>query len=84
MKLTPRMGKEEGNHIYDKDLIFNNSQLNVKFFCQVQHNVSVSLNFKISHLQVFYQPIPILKQTFCSKTGKNVRSWLDMLRFFLT
>lgn len=32
MKLTPRMGKEEGNHIYDKDLIFNNSQLNVKFF----------------------------------------------------
>lgn len=35
MKLTPRMGKEEENHIYDRDLTFNNSQPNAKFFCQV-------------------------------------------------
>lgn len=41
MKLTPRKGKEEENSICDRNLIFNNSQLNVKFFSSLTQCVNV-------------------------------------------
>lgn len=39
--LTPGRGKEEENSVHDRDLIFNTSQLNVRFSSSITQGVNV-------------------------------------------